>query len=130
MKGLTLKKEDNPQRYTLTDMTFKSFISKEEGDATKLVKKERTMSELTDNDVYTFVTLKNCEFPIRKGPFTPFNEGYCPTYNQKRVDRYPLLMHDNQGQSMFLMTNIDCPYRRDGNILPPRFRNNIRRHCT
>lgn len=118
LKGLTLRKEDNPQRYTLTDMTFKSFISKEEGDATKLVKKERTMSELTDNDVYTFVTLKNCEFPIRKGPFTPFNEGYCPTYNQKRVDRYPLLMHDNQGQSMFLMTNIDCPYRRDGNILP------------
>ena len=54
-KGLTLKKEDNPQRYTLTDMTFKSFISKEEGDATKLVKKERTMSELTDNDVYTFI---------------------------------------------------------------------------
>lgn len=30
LKGLTLKKEDMPQRYTLTDMTLKSFISKEE----------------------------------------------------------------------------------------------------
>ena len=118
LKGLTLKKEDMPQRYTLTDMTLKSFISKEEGNATNLVKKERTIAELTDNDVYTFVTLKNCEFPIRKGSFTPFNEGYCPSYNVQRVDRYPLLMHDNQGQSMFLMTNTDCPYRRDGNILP------------
>lgn len=118
LKGLTLKKEDAPQRYTLTGMTFKSFISKEEGNATDLVKKERTMGELTDNDVYTFVTLKECEFPIRKGSFTPFNEGYCPTYNQQRVDRYALLMHDNQGQSMFLMTNTDCPYRRDGSVLP------------
>lgn len=113
LKGLTLKKEDMPQRYTLTDMTLKSFISKEEGNATNLVKKERTIAELTDNDVYTFVTLKNCEFPIRKGSFTPFNEGYCPSYNVQRVDRYPLLMHDNQGQSMFLMTNTDCPYRRE-----------------
>lgn len=118
LKGLTLKKEDMPQRYTLTGMTLKSFISKEEGDKTNLVKKERTMTGLTDNDVYTFVTLKNCEFPIRKGSFTPFNEGYCPSYNAQRVDRYPLLMHDNEGQSMFLMTNIDCPYRRDGNVLP------------
>ena len=99
-------------------MTLKSFISKEEGNATNLVKKERTIAELTDNDVYTFVTLKNCEFPIRKGPFTPFNEGYCPSYNVQRVDRYPLLVHDNQGQSIFLMTNTDCPYRRDGNVLP------------
>ena len=78
LKGLTLKKEDMPQRYTLTDMTLKSFISKEEGNATNLVKKERTIAELTDNDVYTFVTLKNCEFPIRKGSFTPFNEGTAP----------------------------------------------------
>jgi hypothetical protein len=105
LKGLTLNKEDRPQRYTLTNMTLKSFISKEEGNATNLVKKERTIAELTDNDVYTFVTLKNCEFPIRKGPFTPFNEGYCPSYNVQRVDRYPLLVHDNQGQSIFLMTN-------------------------
>ncbi len=118
LKGLTLKKEDMPQRYTLTDMGLKSFISKEKGDATNIIKKERTMAELTDNDVYTFVTLKNCEFPIHKGSFTPFNEGYCPSYNVQRVDRYPLLMHDNQGRSMFLMTNIDCTYRRDGSVLP------------
>lgn len=118
LKGLTLKREGAPQRHTLTGMTFKSFISKEEGDATNLVKKERTMVGLTDNDLYTFVTLKNCEFPIRKGSFTPFNEGYCPTYNQQRVDRYALLMHDNLDHSMFLMTNIDCPYRRDGSVLP------------
>lgn len=118
LKGLTLKKEDNPQRYTLTDITLKSFISKEEGKETNLVKKERAITELTDNDVYTFVTLKNCEFPIRKGPFTPFNEGYCPSYNVQRVDLYPLLMHDNLGQSMFLMTNTDCVYRRDGSVLP------------
>lgn len=118
LKGLTLTKEDTPQRYTLTGMTFKSFISKEEGNATNLVKKERAIAELTDNDVYTFVTLKNCEFPIRKGSFTPFNEGYCPSYNVQRVDKYPLLMHDNQGKIMFLMTNTDCPYRRDGSVLP------------
>ncbi|MEB3375295.1 hypothetical protein SFC43_25825 [Bacteroides sp. CR5/BHMF/2] len=29
-----------------------------------------------------------------------------------------MLVHDNQGQSIFLMTNTDCPYRRDGNVLP------------
>lgn len=118
LKGLTITKAEAPERYTITGMTLKNFISKVEGTETDVVKKERTMAELSDNDVYTFVTLKNCEFPIHKGSFTPANEGYGLAYNAYRFDTYPLLMHDNQGQSMFLMTNMSCSYRRDGKTLP------------
>src|SRR5690606_36883777 len=80
--------------------------------------KEKYMRDLTDDDIYTFVTLKDTEFPIRKGSFTPVNEGYSPLFNANRISKYPLLMRDINGNSMFLLTNLNTSYRRDGAMLP------------
>jgi len=118
LKGLTLVKESNPERYTLKGIIGDNFISITAGKASDLPLKAKYIGELADRDLYTFVTLKDCEFPIRKGSFTPVNEGYTSSYSVTRVDKYPLLMRDINGNSCFVYTNIACPYRRNGSVLP------------
>jgi hypothetical protein len=111
-------REDNPARYIIRNVTSSMILSSETGTYAALPAKEKRMSQLTDDDIYTYVTLKDCEFPVRKGSFTPYNEGYTILYNANRVNKYPLLMRDIEGESMYLYTNTTCPYRRDGRMLP------------
>lgn len=118
LKGLTLVKESDPERYVLAEITNGNYIGLESGNASDLANKEKYIDELTDADLYTFVKLKDCELPIRKGPFTPVNEGYTIAYATYRVDTYPLVVRDRLGGSAYLMTNMACPYRRDGSVLP------------
>lgn len=118
LKGTTVEMEANPDRYTIKGVTSAMLMSQEQGAATQIVKKEKYLSELTDDDIFTFVTLRDVELPIRKGSFTPLNEGYTTLFNAHRTNKYPLLMRDIQGQSIFLLTNTTTPYRRDGSILP------------
>ena len=116
LKGVELVKEDAPGRYTLRGLNGSAYMNAEAG--TALQPKERTIATLTPEDVYTYVALKDCEIGVRKGSYTPVNEGYTSLYGSLKVDMYPLLVRDVQGTSLFLMTNMDCPYRRNGNALP------------
>lgn len=118
LKGTTVNKESNPDFYTITGVTSMMVLSQEEGRASDLAVKSKYISELTDDDIFTFVTLKDVEFPIRKGSFTPINEGYSILFSAHRIAKYPLLMRDIQGNTIFLMTNTNVPYRRDGAMLP------------
>jgi len=118
LKGLTLVKESNPERYTLKGITNDNYMGLESGSASNLANKQKYIDELTDADIYTFVKLKECELPVRKGPLTPVNEGYTLAYAAYRVDMYPLVFRDRKGGSSHLLTNMACPYRRDGSVLP------------
>lgn len=118
LKGTSVTMDTDPYRYTISGVTSDMVMTSESGSASDLVKKERYISDLTDDDIYTFVTLKDCEFPVRKGPLTPINEGYSTAFNANRISKFPLLMRDIKGNSMYLMTNTKCPYRRDGSTLP------------
>ena len=118
LKGTTVSEQTDPDAYTIDGVTSSMVMSQTQGTAADIVRKEKYISELTDDDINTFVTLKDCELPIRKGSLTPMNEGYTILYNASRVNKYPLLVRDIQGSSIFLMTNMDVPDRRDGSMLP------------
>ena len=118
LKGTTVSMESNPDRYTIEGVTSAMVMSQAKGSAANLVKKEKYISELTDDDIYTYVTLKDCELPIRKGSLSPVNEGYTILFNASRITKYPLLVRDIQGSSTYLLTNMTVPDRRDGSITP------------
>jgi hypothetical protein len=118
LKGTTISMDTNPNRYTISGVTNTMLVTSTAGTASDLPKKEKTISELTDDDIYTYVTLKDCEFPVRKGPMTPVNEGYTSLFSSNRVAKYPLLFRDINGNSMYMLTNMKCTYRRDGSMLP------------
>ncbi|MDE7443660.1 MAG: hypothetical protein K2M65_05825, partial [Muribaculaceae bacterium] len=120
IKGAKLEYQDDPDRYTLSNVTASMILEQEAGTAADIPVKEKFMSELTDADIYTYVTLKDCEFPFRKGSLTPYHEGYGISGgpNNNSVSKYPRLIRDIQGSSMYIYTNTTCPFRRNGQKLP------------
>lgn len=107
LKGATLKKETLPSRVTIDQLPAINVISKTP--STAIAPREIYMKDLTDNDVYTYVKLKQVEISVPSGSFTNINEGYLA-----RTDMYPTNIRDIDGNSMYMMTNLDVPYRRNG----------------
>ena len=112
LKGVTIKKETTPTRVTLEQVQSINVISKMDA-TTELMPREIYMKDLIDNDTYTYVKLKQVEISIPDGSFFNINEGYLA-----RTDAYPLNIRDVNGNSMYMITNLDVPYRRDGNLVP------------
>lgn len=118
LKGAELVYEPNPARYAIKGIKSSMVAERVAGSAATLPVKEKYIDELTDEDIYTFVTLKACEFSVRKGSFTPVHEGYTLAEAQGRLNMYPRLVRDSRGSTIHLLTNTTCPYRRDGRRLP------------
>lgn len=118
LKGTKVILQEDPERYTISGVTASMVMSSTEGTASDLPVKEKYMRDLTDEDIYTYVTLKDCELPVRKGSLTPINEGYANAGGAHRCAKYATLMRDINGNSMYIYTNTTCLYRRDGTRLP------------
>jgi len=84
LKGVTVEAESNPERYILKKVTSAMVMSSVSGPAADIPQKVKRYNELTDMDVYTWVTLADCELPVRKGSLTPINEGYARSTNANR----------------------------------------------
>ncbi|MBQ7342398.1 MAG: hypothetical protein IJW42_03980 [Alistipes sp.] len=108
--------ETTPDFYWFEDVTASMVVSRMP-DATIPVK-EMSISELTDADIFTYVKLQDCEITMRKGPMTPINEGYANATGANRTAKFPILVHDKNGDALYVYTNTTCPYRRDGQLLP------------
>ena len=70
LDGLTLTKEADPERYTLSGLTAADIVGQTPGTASDLVRKEKPIGQLTDEDVYTYVSLKEVEFALPDGSYT------------------------------------------------------------
>jgi len=106
-----------PISYTIEGVSSKNILTSVDGyDA--MPWKEKSITELTPDDINTLVTIKDCEIAMRKGPFTPVNEGYTSLCGYNRLAKYPILIRDIKGGSMYMFTNMTCPYRRNGETLP------------
>lgn len=112
LKGTTLARFTNPGRTVISGVKVVNIMQKD-GQSTALQPREKYMGDLTDEDLYTYVKLKDVEITVPSGAFTNINEGYTA-----RMDCYPTSIRDIQGNSMFMLTNLDVPYRRDGNAVP------------
>lgn len=114
LKGTVLSKKENPARYSISDLESSAVHSCEEVGASEIKSNRRRISELTDKDIYTRVTITDCEFPIRKGSLTPVHEGYTSATGRHRITKFPTMIRDIEGNHMYMYTNTTCPYRRDG----------------
>ena len=118
LNGCSVVKYENPERYDITEVSSEMILSAEYVGKEGMPKKAKSISELTPADIYTYVTLKDCELPIRKGSLTPVNEGYTIAFDANKIGKYPTLVRDAEGSSIYMYTNMTCAYRRDGRKLP------------
>lgn len=118
LKGATVTQEVDPERYIISNVTSAMVMSSVSGSVSDIPQKRKYYNELTDMDIYTWVTLADCELPVRKGSLTPINEGYARNTGANRETKYPMLVRDKNGNSFYMLTNTTCKYRRDGQMLP------------
>lgn len=112
--GAQIHKVASPEHYVISGVRSAMVAASELVGLDGIPLKVLRISELQDSDIYTRVTLPDCEFPVRKGGLTPINEGYASSYKTDRVTKFASLLRDSEGSSIYLYTNTTCPYRRDG----------------
>lgn len=116
LDGATLTKEAEPERYTLSGLTAAHVVGQTPGTARSLVRKERSIAQLTDEDLYTYVSLRDVEFALPDGSFTNVNEGYYGETNHTSCATRAL--YDGDGGVICMLVNNKTPWRRDGTGVP------------
>lgn len=116
LNGVPLTKEADPERYTLSGLTAGNIVSQTPGTASDLIRKEKSIGQLTDEDIYTYVSLREVEFALPDGSYTNVNEGYFGTSNF--VSCVPRTLYDKNGGTISMLVNNKTPWRRDGSGMP------------
>lgn len=130
--GLEVERENNPVRYTLRGLTSGSIIETTPGTAASLPVKNRTFSQVTDDDMYTFVTFSDVEAAMRVGAWGNIHDRYTyesetvpdgqklPTtgIDEVRNEVMPRFFLDKNGDMMPMAINAQTPWRRTGSFIP------------
>lgn len=111
LMGAVLTRYSDPERYVVSGLDATAVISNETGP--DLIPEKIAVGDLTDDDVYTLKTLKDCEIPIRKGPYVPYE-----MTNLHLADKYPMVIRDINGDDMHMVVNTTCKWQRDGEGMP------------
>ena len=117
-KSRVIDADKDPVFYTLTGVKGNMALECESLGREGIPVKEKYIGAITDDDIFTYITVKDCELPVRKGPLTPVSEQFTREKEADKVAKFGILLHDICGGSMYLYTNTTCPYRRDGSQLP------------
>ena len=105
---------EDPTYLIVNDVTAAMFIRNEKGESYEVPAKNRYMRDLTDDDIFTQVTLRDVEIPVRKGNIMPVNEGYTIASGGHRLTKYPRLIRDINGSDMYMYINTTCLWRNHG----------------
>jgi hypothetical protein len=107
LKGLTLKKESNPDRYTVSGIPLSAIVGTMASDPP--LPRTVKLEDLSDSDVFTLVTVEDVEIPVRKGSFVPVDIRDIGV-----MVSYPMVIRSKGGETSHLMVNVDCPWSRNG----------------
>lgn len=110
-RGLTLVRESDPVRYTLKDVPLSAIVSSASGG--EMAPRQMSIADITASDLFTYVRLPEVEIPVRKGPYMPIDIRYISV-----MTAYPMILRDAAGRQIPMMVNLDCPWSRDGEVMP------------
>lgn len=104
LAGATLVREDNPVRYTLRGVNANNVTMEEN---VQLAARQKTISELTDEDVYTLVTLPDVEVPFCYGSWVNVRKEWI---DAKRINFDNRILRDVNGNEIRMIVNTDAEW--------------------
>lgn len=131
LDGCNLVKEENPERYTIEGLMAGNVRVARKG--IPVPAKRRHIDELSDEDVYTFVTLEGVEFHQKTGGYINIFEKSAQTTELNRLlfcenppypaaqnasDTWARLMKDDKGDCIYMLVNSICTWRRNNGGVP------------
>ena len=128
VNGGRLRVSEKTGSVTVAGLTPLAVVSRRSGTADSVPVKEKLISELTDEDIYTMVTLKDMEFAFKDGAIVNIKENYgqyVDKYHREykkevnfRMDGGRAMMKDAHGNAIGMAVNTLCDWRRDGDGVP------------
>lgn len=117
LAGATLVREDNPVRYTLRGVSANTMTVEEN---VQLTARQKTIAELTDEDVYTWTTLKDVEIAFSYGSYNNIRTSWlgfdANVANRQNLD-YRILM-DSSHSTINMLVNSDVEWYMTDNGVP------------
>lgn len=117
LAGATLVREDNPVRYTLRGVSANNVTMEEN---VQLAARQKTIAELTDEDVYTWTTLKDVEIAFSYGSYNNIRTSWlgfdANVANRQNLD-YRILM-DSSHSTINMLVNSDVEWYMTDNGVP------------
>ena len=104
LAGATLVREDNPVRYTLKGVSANTVTVEEN---VRLTARQKTIAELTDEDVYTLVTLPDVEVPFCYGSWVNVRKEWI---DAKRINFDNRILRDVNGNEIRMIVNTDAEW--------------------
>lgn len=90
-----------------------AVLSVEPGTADDVPQRIRRVSEITKDDLYTWVTIPESEFVFKDGSYCDILESYA-----SMMGTWQTLMTDESGEPFYAVFNARVPWRRTGNGVP------------
>lgn len=129
LAGTALIRESDPVRYTISGLGKENMLeSVPEVEVPQRVKK---ISELTDDDMYTYVGISGVEFPVKEGSYTDIRENHAlwssvndltvSLTDSKRyfyMDGFANLLVDDAGKAICAPINMLCTWRKPAAGIP------------
>ena len=104
LAGATLVREDNPVRDTLKGVSANTVTVEEN---VQLTARQKTISELTDEDIYTLVTLPDVEVPFCYGSWVNVRKEWI---DAKRINFDNRILRDVNGNKIRMIVNTDTEW--------------------
>ena len=117
LAGATLVREDNPVRYTLKGVSANTVTVEEN---VQLTARQKTIAELTDEDIYTWTTLKDVEIAFSYGSYNNIRTswlGFDPKVANRQNLDYRILM-DATHSTINMLVNSDVDWYMTANGVP------------
>ena len=104
LAGATLVREDNPVRYTLKGVSANTVTVEEN---VQLTARQKTIAELTDEDIYTWVTLPDVEVSFCYGSWVNVRKDWI---DAKRINFDNRILRDVNGNEIRMIVNTDTEW--------------------
>ena len=119
LDGAILEKKAVPECYTITGLTAANILETSTPDEFKIPVKTKRIAELTDDDIFTLVSVPDLEIMCKDGAYTNCTDGYSLKDDVNpigatapRWDVAPLMCYDKTGEVIHMLTNAAVPWRR------------------
>ena len=124
LDNLKITRIDSPVRYEISNISPSNLTTNAivEDQQSAIVVKEKSISELTDDDLYTEVSLKAVEFLVKDAPYvmgfasdgmTGVLEDTDPAKAAAVKAQFATMMQDEKDDAIFLLINSACAWARD-----------------
>jgi len=124
LKGTTICKTGTGM-YVISNLEQNNVLRCYSAGATALKSKPRFLNELTDADLCTYVTLKDCEFLFKDGAYINIYETYAQkapnnaiSNPNESMDGWASLLCDSKGNTIYTVANTATSWRRNGKGVP------------